>query len=220
VLRPHYYEGRTLVDGGLLNPVPITPTLRDLTDCTFAVDVNAPAEQFGESSDTSTTAATDSTFGSVAGVLIDESSPVQASQPDVEAAPEAAGEATLPSIEPPPPSYAQRITDFINGLVERREAKPAAADDPGLLELFARSLDVVQETITRFKLAAQPPDLIIRIPRNVCAFYEFHRAEEVIELGRERTREALLHWQRPKPRASSSARGLASSRNGDIGNGS
>jgi hypothetical protein len=58
--------------------------------------------------------------------------------------------------------------------------------DPGLLELFARSLDVVQETITRFKLAAQPPDLIIRIPRNVCAFYEFHRAEEVIELGRER----------------------------------
>jgi len=59
----------------------------------------------------------------------------------------------------------------------------------------------VQETITRFKLAAQPPDLIIRIPRNVCAFYEFHRAEEVIELGRERTRDALAHWQRPKPRA-------------------
>jgi len=200
VLRPHYYEGRTLVDGGLLNPVPITPTLRDLTDCTIAVDINAPAEQFGEAPDASTTAATDSTFGSVAGVLVDESSPVQASAPDTEAVAEdeGGGEALPPTTEPPaPPSYKQRIADFINGLVERRE-KAVSADDPGLLELFARSLDVVQETITRFKLAAQPPDLIIRIPRNVCAFYEFHRAEEVIELGRERTREALTHWQRPR----------------------
>ena len=201
ILRPHYYEGRTLVDGGLLNPVPITPTLRDLTDCTIAVDINAPAEQLDESPDTSTTAATDSTFGSVAGVLVDESSPVQASLPHAEPASETARDATLPSTEPPPPSYRQRIADFINGLVERRETKSVTAEDPGLLELFARSLDVVQETITRFKLAAQPPDLIIRVPRNVCAFYEFHRAEEVIELGRERTRDALKHWQRPKPRA-------------------
>ena len=204
ILRPHNYEGRTLVDGGLLNPVPITPTLRDLTDCTIAVDINAPAEQFGETPDASTTAATDSTFGSVAGVLVEESSPVQASMQDgAEAVPEGAGagEASLVSTEPPPPpTYKQRIADFINGLVERRE-KAVSADDPGLLELFARSLDVVQETITRFKLAAQPPDLIIRIPRNFCAFYEFHRAEEVIELGRERTRDALRHWQRPKPRA-------------------
>jgi len=201
ILRPHYYEGRTLVDGGLLNPVPITPTLRDLTDCTIAVDINAPAEQFGTTPDSSTTAASDSTFGSVAGILVDESSPVQASQPDADTAPPTAGEAVLASIEPPPPSYRQRIADFINGLVERRETKSVTAEDPGLLELFARSLDVVQETITRFKLAAQPPDLIIRIPRNVCAFYEFHRAEEVIELGRERTRDALAHWQRPRPRA-------------------
>ena len=199
VLRPHYYEGRTLVDGGLLNPVPITPTLRDLTDSTIAVDINAPAEQFGEAPDASTTAAADSTFGSVAGVLVEESSPVQ--MPEAETVPEGAGEGSLPAAEPPPPSYRQRIADFINGLVAGREKTTVSADDPGLLELFARSLDVVQETITRFKLAAQPPDLIIRIPRNVCAFYEFHRAEEVIELGRERTREALLHWQRPKPRA-------------------
>jgi predicted acylesterase/phospholipase RssA len=30
-----------LVDGGLLNPVPVSATLRNLTDCTIAVDVNA-----------------------------------------------------------------------------------------------------------------------------------------------------------------------------------
>ena len=69
-----------------------------------------------------------------------------------------------------------------------------------MLELFARTLDVVQQTVTRYKLAAQPPDLIIRVPRNVCAFYEFHRAEEVIELGRARMREALKHWRVPARR--------------------
>ena len=29
--------------------------------------------------------------------------------------------------------------------------------EPGLVELFVRSIDTVQATITRFKLAAQPP---------------------------------------------------------------
>jgi predicted acylesterase/phospholipase RssA len=67
-------------------------------------------------------------------------------------------------------------------------------------ELFGRSLDTVQATITRLKLAAQPPDLLITIPRNACAFYEFHRAEELIEIGRRRTREALKRWHPPPPR--------------------
>jgi NTE family protein len=69
--------------------------------------------------------------------------------------------------------------------------------DPNLLELFARSLDTVQETITRLKLAAQPPDLLITIPRNICTFYDFHRAKSVIEWGRKRTREALARWTPP-----------------------
>ncbi|MBS0439081.1 MAG: patatin-like phospholipase family protein [Proteobacteria bacterium] len=122
VFRPHHYEGRVLVDGGLLNPVPITPTLRDLTDCTIAVDLNAA--------------------------------------PD-----------------------------------DERGTLPDANTDPGLLETFARSLDAVQSTLTRYRLAAQPPDLVVPIPRTACAFYEFHRAPELIEIGRERTRAALAQWR-------------------------
>ena len=37
------YEGRMLVDGGLLNPVPIAPTLRDMTDLTIAVSLSGKA---------------------------------------------------------------------------------------------------------------------------------------------------------------------------------
>jgi NTE family protein len=42
---PHRYRGMTLLDGGLLNPVPIAPTFRDFTDLTIAVNLNGlPAD--------------------------------------------------------------------------------------------------------------------------------------------------------------------------------
>ncbi len=43
VFTPHEYRGRTLIDGGILNPVPIAPTLRAINDLVIVVDVNAPA---------------------------------------------------------------------------------------------------------------------------------------------------------------------------------
>jgi NTE family protein len=40
IFTPHEYLGMTLVDGGLLDPVPIAPTFKDLTDLTVAVNLN------------------------------------------------------------------------------------------------------------------------------------------------------------------------------------
>ena len=40
VFTPHHYRNMKLLDGGLLNPVPIAPTFRDMTDLTIAVDLN------------------------------------------------------------------------------------------------------------------------------------------------------------------------------------
>jgi NTE family protein len=188
VFRPHIYEGRTLVDGGMLNPVPVTPTLRDLTDCTIAIDVNGPDEE----SNGKPIVAHDPTFGDMDEALIaNEHIDTLASAAPV-------GE---PATGGPLATSRRKIASFIDGLIEKREKRQAErAADPGALELFARTLDVVQQTVTRYKLAAQPPDLIIRVPRNVCAFYEFHRADEVIELGREQTRKALRHWHPPARR--------------------
>lgn len=39
---PHRYMDRLLVDGGILNPVPVAPTLRSLSDLTIVVNVNGP----------------------------------------------------------------------------------------------------------------------------------------------------------------------------------
>jgi len=40
VFTPIDYKGHLLVDGGLLNPVPIAPTLKDITDITVAVSLS------------------------------------------------------------------------------------------------------------------------------------------------------------------------------------
>jgi NTE family protein len=177
IFRPYHFEGRLLVDGGLLNPLPVSPTLRDLTDCTIAVDINAPAEPLnggGESADDRGTGG--------------QSSP--------EMLPDGAKPAPL---DVQRAGYRKRIAEFVEGIIEKRE-RTATEAVPGAFELFARSLDTVQETITRLKLAAEPPDLLITIPRNACAFYEFHRADELIALGRKRTREALARWHMPAAR--------------------
>ncbi len=42
IFTPYEINGRTLVDGGLVNPVPIAPTLRDVTDLTIAVSLSGP----------------------------------------------------------------------------------------------------------------------------------------------------------------------------------
>lgn len=44
VFRPHPYRDMMLVDGGVLNPVPVAPTLRTITDLTLAVNLNARDE--------------------------------------------------------------------------------------------------------------------------------------------------------------------------------
>jgi NTE family protein len=41
---PYKYRGLTLIDGGVLNPVPIAPTFGDETDMTIAVNLGGPAD--------------------------------------------------------------------------------------------------------------------------------------------------------------------------------
>jgi NTE family protein len=192
IFRPHRYQGRTLVDGGLLNPVPVSATLRDLTDCTIAVDVNALAEPLGPE----TTAA-----GSVTAADRTSTASLEDANPGVagQASPEVLDRQDVAEPARVASRYWKKFGKLLDSVSERRGHRVAALE-PGLVELFVRSLDTVQATITRFKLAAQPPDLLISIPRNACAFYEFHRAEELIEIGRWRTREALQRWHRPPPR--------------------
>ncbi len=151
VFTPSQHRGQRLVDGGLVNPIPIAPTLNDRTDLTIAVNLSGkPDRSLAETKESAE--------------------------------------------QPPSNSYRARIAEFIESL-QRRTGVGEEKRDLDLFDLISRSIDTMQNTIARFKLAAYSPDVVIDIPRNACAFYEFHRARELIDIGRERAIEALTATQ-------------------------
>jgi NTE family protein len=87
-----------------------------------------------------------------------------------------------------PETYRARISAFIESMLSKADDGPA---QPGLMDLMSRSLDTMQGQIARMQLAMDPPDLLIRVPHNACMFYEFWRASELIERGREIAEAAL-----------------------------
>lgn len=148
VVTPFVDGDRRLVDGGVVNPVPIAPTLNDTTDITVAVSLGGRAMPGGGR--------------------------VQAVPPD--ASPEMA------------PGYRERIRAFMGGLMNSRSNTPAA---PGMVSIALASMESMQNTIARLKLAAYSPDVMVEIPRNACGFGEFWRGAEMIALGEEITARAF-----------------------------
>jgi NTE family protein len=149
IFRPHTLSERRLIDGGLLNPVPVTPLIREAADYLFAVSMDGPPD---------------------------------AGTPDeVRATPTEGDE-----------SRRSRIGEFIGKLIPHGSEKPR---EPGMLELLMQSMDLMQANLSRLRLAAYEPDLLIRMPRNVATVYEFYRATELIEMGRKQARVALANWQ-------------------------
>lgn len=148
IFTPFTHGGRRLLDGGLVNPVPIAPTLTDTTDLTVAVNLSGRAE----------------------------------------ARPSAPKPATLPAPPHGRNVYRQRIHTFIESLYPARTPDTQVL---GLVDIVYASMETMQNTIARLKLAAYSPDVTVDIPRNACGFYEFWRAQELIALGHERTARAF-----------------------------
>ena len=65
---------------------------------------------------------------------------------------------------------------------------------PATLRIFdvvTHSLEVMESIITSYRMAGNRPDVLIEVPADSCTAFDFHRADEMIRLGRELTAEAL-----------------------------
>ena len=153
---PHRHHGRLLVDGGILNPVPVAPTLRSLSDLTIVVNVNGP---------------------------IAVRRPPRTGAGDKDDA-DASEESTL----------TERIRRFFNDLIEH-DGPEVEDSEPGLVAMLMKSLETMEAVITRQHLAVFQPDLVVDVPKDACMIHEFHRADELIDLGFRRTIEALDRLQ-------------------------
>jgi len=151
VFTPHRYRGKHFLDGGLINPIPIAPTLEDETDLTIAVNLSGKPEK------------------------------------DLE-------------VKPPSPKnndqqrngYQIRIAQFIDELKLRFDRQPEGA--LGVLDVIIKSMNIMENTLAETQLITYSPDIVIEIPRDVCNFYEFHRAREMIDIGRKKTGAILAHY--------------------------
>jgi NTE family protein len=157
LLTPVRIESHTLVDGGLLNPLPMDAALHAISDVTIAVSLNGSAQR----------------------LRVRWEPPAPAA----------------PAPEPAPTDLRARMTQLLESLMERRPGATAPTVAPGWRELLSRSFETMQGALTRLKLATHAPDVLIEIPRNSCAFYEFYRAEELIALGRDRATRALDEFE-------------------------
>lgn len=144
VFTPVQRDNRVLVDGGVVNPVPVAPTLRDDADISIAVSLS------GRDEDGLNTRA-----------------------PDIKA-PDASQT-----------TYQKAINEFIEG-IQNKLGMTERESYMDILDVVSSSIETMQNSIARFRLAAYNPEYLIEIPANACGLFDFHRARELIDLGYER----------------------------------
>lgn len=85
----------------------------------------------------------------------------------------------------------------VDGEVEH--SRPVDGHDPadalpGSLRIFdvvTHSIEVMQHIVTAYRMAGNRPDVLVEVPSDACSTFDFHRAAELIELGRRLTADAL-----------------------------
>lgn len=147
---PIDYNGYKLVDGGVLNPVPIAPTFKIECDKIIAVNLNGKPEVKNEETDISIHKELKKEDGET--------------------------------------GFTDKIANYIKNFNFTDENKEK---DWSMYDVASHSFDAMQTAISRNKLAAYPPDILIEIPRNTCGTFEFERAKEMIDLGYKKAKEML-----------------------------
>ncbi|HYG91034.1 MAG TPA: patatin-like phospholipase RssA [Azospirillum sp.] len=138
-----------LVDGALVNPVPVSLCRALGADVVIAVNLNnelsAPSRPVMAEAGVAT-----STFGQ----LTQQVSAWIGRRPGIR-------------------------TRFLADQIEATAREPA----PNVLENLAGSIDIMQDRITRSRLAGEPPDVLVTPRLGHVGILEFDRAAEVVEIG-------------------------------------
>jgi NTE family protein len=93
-----------------------------------------------------------------------------------------------PAAEEPAPDASGMIARWWRGGAGSRLNGEAAP--PGLMTSMVNAFDILQDRIMRSRLAGDPPDALVQVKVGDVGMFEFHRADELIALGREAVRKA------------------------------
>ena len=81
---------------------------------------------------------------------------------------------------------------FLDGRIGKwLEERGKDAPSPGMLDVMAGAINIMQDRITRSRMAGDPPELLISPRLSHIGLLEFERAAETIEVGRKAAERAL-----------------------------
>lgn len=209
VVTPLVLDGRVLVDGAVLNPLPIIPTISAHADLIMAVNLAGEEEQLQRIPDAALTPAED-TGGDMEewmDALRDKASRwfdwdalkaltnrkgSEDETPEQKISREIAKKSQEKAIEAKAPVPADHPD------AEKREEHDTIDWDKlgiGKFDVMNLTIETMQSALVQYKIAGYPPDLLINIPKNASRSYDFHKAPELIQLGRERMTAALDRFE-------------------------
>lgn len=187
IFPPVMLNGRLLVDGGLMNPIPLAPLAAVRADAVVAVSLAGISGDTGrspeeESAERRPSEEWQARFRRSASQVLDREQlraltrrlgrtrPHAADEPSEDEAPLADGAPGRP--------LSDRVFDSL---------------PPGLgtLDVVDLSFDAMQDLITRYRFATFPPDLVVTVPKNACRTLDFHKAAAMVALGRRVAEDAL-----------------------------
>ena len=200
---PVMQGNRMLVDGGILNPLPIVPVVSSHCDLIIAVNLNATNQKQYQLPVIERPAAFKMRFDALLSSL---GSRLPFRRKPAEELIRIEKEIVAEGLAPPSPW----LTDSADpenqqpAAAPEREGAPKSAtgsfiiDNVGpasLLDLINQSFEVMQTSLAQYKIAGYPPDVLINVPKRVCRFFEFYKAPELIALGREIARDTLDSYE-------------------------
>ncbi len=151
ILTPATIGGRLLVDGGLVNPVPVSLCRAMDADAVIAVNLN--------------------------GDVMRRHTQARPSPKPLEAI-----DAEADLLEQLSRQIKARATNLLGVCMDRDSGMP------GVLEVISASLNIMQDRITRSRLAGDPADVILEPRLAHIGLLEFDRADEAIEEGQRSVR--------------------------------
>jgi NTE family protein len=151
VFDPVLIGGRWLMDGALVNPIPITAARALGADLVICVNLNSEVR---------------------ARATVIQSYDTDSDEQEIEAALE----------EPRRWGFFGRQT---------QQPRPRQPNAPGIATVMVDAFNITQDRITRSRLAGDPPDVMIAPKLSKMGLFEFHRAEECVDLGRQAAERAL-----------------------------
>lgn len=175
---PVMQGNRMLVDGGILNPLPIVPVVSSHCDLIIAVNLNATNQKQYQLPVIERPAAFKMRFDALLSSL---GSRLPFRRKPAEELIRIEKEIVAEGLAPPSPWLADSADPENQqpAAAPEREGAPKSAtgsfiiDNVGpasLLDLINQSFEVMQTSLAQYKIAGYPPDVLINVPKRVCRF--------------------------------------------------